>query len=199
MASGHIWRRNSLIERVLKFRSSVVPQFGTDRTAELQNSGTPELRNSRTQELQNSLVSVFVGIPLFRRAAQLVVLALDAPCVGVEPARTCVRFHLAMRAERFAAVFRRLLPAARREAHEPVRLRFAVARRGCSTGVGRGMIGRGTHRVVIGVERQLPSPARAARALLRGRRASARSPWLPPGPCAPRGARTLQAYPELRN
>src|ERR1044072_8559379 len=52
----------------------------------------------------NSVGVVVRGIALLRRAAQLVVLALGTPRVGVESLRAGVRLDLAVRAELLVAV-----------------------------------------------------------------------------------------------
>src|SRR5688500_12208169 len=74
----------------------------------------------KAQGQPGSLVSpvVRVGRALLRRAAQLVVLTVAAPRLGIEAGGPRVGLYLAVRAELGAAVFDRLLPAARAETRE---------------------------------------------------------------------------------
>ena len=121
---GAIWRRNSL------------------RTS----------RQSMARPISRQSVVLVVRRPLLRRAAQLVVLAVRAPRVGVEAGRAGVRLHLAVRAERRVALFLRLLPAAGIEARERRRLRGV-------RGAGR----RRAARSAASVAARVPAMPRASR------------------------------------
>src|SRR5882724_5346263 len=86
-------------------------RISTSRPTE---SGSSSRASSPTNE---RLIRVVVRrVALLRRAAELVVLALGAPRVGVEALHASVRLDLAMRAELLVAVFGRLHPSAGAEA-----------------------------------------------------------------------------------
>ena len=141
-----------------------------------------------------------VRSPLLRHAAQLVVLAVAAPRLGIEAGRARVRLHLAVGAELGAAGFGRLLPAAGLEPLRGGRQRRASwPRAGTAASAGTSGGGVAEVDVLIEVGCQRLSPARAARAFLPAPPASTRCPWPSTGRFGRRGARRLPAYRAPRN
>ena len=190
--SGWTWRRNFRIDATSK-PLDAMPYVAAGAT-------TPTV-----------VSSVVVRAPLLRRAAQLVVLAVRAPGVGVEPGRAGVRLHLAVRAERACC---RPRSAAASGTSGSARTPPTAGRPRSPARGGRPPVPRRRRRrrrprasrspsraggVVIEVGRQRLSPAREARALLRERPASARSPLIRRGRSGRRDARTLRACPAPRS
>src|SRR5688572_31094238 len=92
-------------------------QLSSYPTIQLSNYPTIQLSNYPTIQLSNyptiQLVRVVVPrLALLRRAAELVVLTLRTPRVGIESGGARIRFDFPVRAERRVAVLGGLLPSA---------------------------------------------------------------------------------------
>src|SRR4026209_2475946 len=83
-----------------------------------------QLFNYQLPTTNYRLIRILIpGLALLGCAAELVVLAVRAPRIRIEPGRARVRLHLTVGAERLIPVLGWLLPAARAEADERRRLR----------------------------------------------------------------------------